>query len=155
MITHNAGKNFISKEFKQYTLTLGITTKGVPVEVHNLIGMVERYYGPLRRAYRIISIELPDLSKDMALQMVFKTINDSVGPGGLIFILLIFGAYLRLVESDTPNPSVTQRTAALKKAIEEIKKLRTKYQIANALNMRNKPITTAIYNLPLNSQVLV
>ena len=47
LITHNAGKNFISKEFKQYISTMGINIKGVPVKAYNSIGMVERYYRPL------------------------------------------------------------------------------------------------------------
>jgi hypothetical protein len=38
--------------------------------------------------------------------MAFKAINDSVGPNGLIPTLLVFGAYLRMVESDAPNPIV-------------------------------------------------
>jgi hypothetical protein len=44
LVTHNAGKNFISKEFKQYASTIGISTKGVLVKAYNSIGMVERYY---------------------------------------------------------------------------------------------------------------
>ena len=51
LITHDAGKNFVSKEFKQYTSMIGITTKSAPVEAHNSIGIVEQYYGPLRRIY--------------------------------------------------------------------------------------------------------
>jgi len=69
-------------------------------------------------------VELPDINKDMALQMAFKAINDSTGPNGLIFTLLVFGAYLRIVESDAPNLTVIKRAVALKKAIEEVKKLR-------------------------------
>jgi len=38
--------------------------------------------------------------------MAFKAINDSVGPNGLIPTLLVFGAYLYMVESDVPNPTV-------------------------------------------------
>jgi len=87
--------------------------------------------------------------------MAFKAINDSAGPNGLIPTLLVFGAYLYIVESDAPNPIVIQRAAALKKAMEEVKKLRAKRQVADALNMRNRPKITAIYNLPLNSPVLV
>ena len=155
VITHDAGKNFISREFKQYAATLGTITKSVPVEAHNSIGMVERYHGPLRRIYRIITTELPDISKDMALQMAFKAINDSAGPDGLIPTLLVFGAYPRMVESDAPNPTVAQRAAALTKAMDEVKKLRAKRQVADALNMRNGPKTTAIHDLPLNSPVLV
>ena len=51
LVTHNAGKNFVSKEFKEYANTMGIRTKAVLVEAHNSIGMVERYHSPLRQAY--------------------------------------------------------------------------------------------------------
>jgi hypothetical protein len=47
LITYNAGKNFISKEFKQYASMIGVRTKAVLVEAYNLIGMVEQYYGLL------------------------------------------------------------------------------------------------------------
>jgi len=60
----------------------------------------------------------------MALQMAFKAINDSVGPNGLIPTLLVFGAYLRIVESNALNPTVIKRAVTLKKAIKEVKKLR-------------------------------
>jgi len=111
IITHNAGKNFISKEFKQYATILRTATRSVPVEAHNSVEMVEYYYGPLCHIYHIITAELPDISKDMALQMAFKAINDSAGPDSLIPILLVFGAYLCIVESDAPNPTVTQQAA--------------------------------------------
>ena len=51
LITSNIGKNFISKEFKEYVNTIGIYIKAVPVEAHNSISMVERYYSPLQRVY--------------------------------------------------------------------------------------------------------
>ena len=41
LITSDAGKNFVSKEFKEYINTIGIHTKAVLVEAHNSIGMVE------------------------------------------------------------------------------------------------------------------
>ena len=46
---------------------MGATTKSVTAESHNSIGMVERYHGPLRRAYQIITTEIPEISKEMAL----------------------------------------------------------------------------------------
>jgi len=78
----------------------------MPVKAHNLVRMVEHYYSPLYRIYYIIIAELPDISKDIALQMAFKAINDSIGPNGLIPTLLIFGAYLYIVESNVPNSTV-------------------------------------------------
>ena len=67
MIIYNTGKNFISKDFKHLAIMMGITTKTVPVEAHWSIGKVERYYIVLRRAYQIVSKELPDLDKEIAL----------------------------------------------------------------------------------------
>ena len=155
LIVHDAGKNFISKEFKQNARAMGTTCKSVPVEAHNSIGIVERYHGPLRRAYKIISEELPELGKDMALQMAFKAVNNTAGPDGIVPTLLVFGAYPRMAEYDAPSPTVSQRSATLKKAMDEVQKLRAKRQVNDALNQRNGPTTTAIKDLPLNSRVLV
>ena len=68
--------------------------------------MVERYYGPLYHIYHIIIVELLDIGKDMALQMAFKAINNSIGPNGLISTLLVFRAYLYIVKFNAPNPTV-------------------------------------------------
>ena len=67
MITHNTRKNFISKDFKHLAIIIGITTKTVLVEAHWLIRKVERYYTVLCCAYQIVSEELPDLDKEIAL----------------------------------------------------------------------------------------
>jgi hypothetical protein len=127
----------------------------VPVKAHNSVEIVERYYGPLYYIYHIIIAELLDINKDIALQMAFKAINDFTGPNSLIPTLLVFKAYLYIIKSDIPNPIVIKRAAALKKAIKEVKKLKTEHQMADTLNIYNRPKITAIYNLPLNSPILV
>ena len=81
---------------------MGIKVKIVPVEAHNSIGIVERYHGPIRRAYLIITTEIQGIDKDMALQMAFKAINDTAGPDGLVPTLLVYGTLPRMVEYDTP-----------------------------------------------------
>ncbi|CZS95546.1 related to TY1B TY1B protein [Rhynchosporium graminicola] len=154
-IVTDAGTQFKSKEFVQSAKTEGSTVKVVPVEAHHSIGKVERYHGPLKRAYTIIRKELPHLSQDMALQMAFHAINCISGPSGIVPVLLVFGAYPRMVEMDAPSPSVSQRAAALHKAIEEIRKLRSRRQVNDALNTRNGPSSTVVRDLPLNSLVLV
>src|SRR6266702_6586022 len=103
IIIYNTGKNFISKEFKQYAIIFRMAIRSVLVKAHNLVRMVKRYYGPLCRIYHIITKELLDISKDIALQMAFKAINDSTGPNNFIPTLLVFKAYLRMVKSDTLN----------------------------------------------------
>ena len=155
LISHDAGTNFESREFKQYAQTVNTATKCVPVEAHNSVGIVERYHKPLRRAYQIIKAESPGLSKTAALQMAFKAINDTAGPNGIVPTLLVFGAYPRMSEFDAPPATVSQRSAALAKAMAEVRKLRAARKVNDALNMRNGPSTTAVHDLPLNSQVLV
>ena len=75
--------------------------------------------------------------------MAFKAINNTVGPDGIVPTLLVFRAYPRLVESDTPSLTVSHRTTVLKKAIEEVQKLRAKRQVNDALNHYNGPSTSA------------
>jgi predicted ATP-grasp superfamily ATP-dependent carboligase len=134
---------------------MGIKVKIVPVEAYNSVGIVERYYGPIRRAYLIITTKIPGIDKDIALQIAFKAINDTTGPDGLVPTLLVYGALPRIVEYNAPLPTVTQCLAALKKAIAEIQKLQARRQVSDALNTRNGPSTTDIHDLILNSDVLV
>ena len=75
--------------------------------------------------------------------MAFKAINDTAGPDGIVPTLLVFGAYPRLVESDTPSLTVSHRATVLKKAMEEVRKLRAKRQVNDALNHYNGPSTSA------------
>jgi hypothetical protein len=71
------------------------------------VGIVERYYGLIRRAYSIIIAKIPDISKDIALQMAFKAINDIVGLDSIVLTLLVYGAYPRITKHDPPSLLVT------------------------------------------------
>ena len=46
---------------------MAIKVKEVPVKAYNSIKKVERYYVLLCRAYKIISLELEDVSKELTL----------------------------------------------------------------------------------------
>jgi hypothetical protein len=86
---------------------MGITLKAVLVEAYNSIGIVERYHAPVRRAYQIITTKIRDIDREMALQMAFKAINDTIGLDGLVPTLLVYSAYLRMSESDAPSLTIT------------------------------------------------
>ncbi len=155
IIVSDAGKNFASEEFRQHASSLDIDIKEVPVEAHNSIGKVERYHGPLRRAYEILTNELPSTNKDALLQMAVKAINDSAGPDGIVPTLLVFGAYPRLTKDSPPSPSVTERAEAIYKAMKEVRRIYAERQVKEALAMRNGPNTYKLHELPLQSNVLV
>ena len=121
-IISDAGTNFVSKEFTKYANSMAITTKLVPVEAHWSIGIVERYHSVLRRAYKVIMDKTKDLNKTAALQMAVKAVNDTAGPNGLVPTLLVFGAYPRIFEYDPPSPSIKACSAAISKAMKEVRK---------------------------------
>ncbi|KAI0995524.1 hypothetical protein K3495_g12656 [Podosphaera aphanis] len=155
IISHDAGKTFVSKEFREYGQNIGTQTKGVPVEAHHSIGLVERYHGPLRRIYKIITAEIPGINKNLALQMTFKAFNDTARPDRLVPTLLAFGAYPRMTDLSVPSPTVSQRSNAIRVAMKELNRINSHRKINNALNMRNGPSTTELHDLPLNAPVMV
>lgn len=124
-IVHDAGKNFASAEFRQLAKAMSIRLKEVPVELHNSVGLVERYHAPLRRAYSIIKEELKGekVSNDIILQMAQKAVNDSAGPDGIVPTLLVLGAYPRMSSLDHPAPSVIKRAEAIRLATQELCKI--------------------------------
>ena len=89
--------------------------------------MVKYYYSPLCYIYYIIITELPDISKNIALWIAFKVINNFIGPNSFISTLLVFRADLCMVKSNISNFIVIKQIAAPKKAIKEVKKLKAKH----------------------------
>ena len=87
--------------------------------------------------------------------MAVKAINNTAGLDGLVPTLLVYGAYLRISNLDPPTLSIIERVAIIRKVIAKIVKLRAKQTVNNALYYHNGPNTTLVYNLPLNSKVLI
>ena len=87
--------------------------------------------------------------------MAVKAVNNTARPNRLVPTLLVYGAYLRISKLDPPALSIIDRAAIIRKAMAEIVKLRAKQTINNVLHYRNRPNTTLVYSLPLNSKVLI
>ena len=87
--------------------------------------------------------------------MAVKAVNNTASPNGLVPTLLVYGAYLRISKLDPPTPSIINWVAIIRKVMAEIVKLQAKQTINNALHYHNGPNTTLVYNLPLNSKVLI
>ena len=159
-IHHDAGKNFINREFRQYATLMAIIIKAVPVEVHWSIEIVERFHSMLKRAYKVIMKDLAGnieikVSKKLNLQMIVKTVNDTAETNGLVFTLFVFDAYSRMHHLDFSASNITQRAAVITKAMKKMKKMIVEKQIRNVLNIRNGSIVNHFHDLPLNSEVLV
>ena len=89
------------------------------------------------------------------LKMAVKAVNDTTSSNGLVLILLVFGAYLRMHSIDLSAPTIIQRAAAIEKAIEQVRKIRAKNKMIYTLNTRNGPLVDLVHDLLLNFNILV
>jgi hypothetical protein len=92
----------------------------MPVKAYNSIGKIERYYAFLQQVYKIICDELHDTSVKISLQIAVKAINNSAGPDGIIFILLVFSTYPRIIENSVLLLIITKRTETIRKTTKEV-----------------------------------
>ena len=87
--------------------------------------------------------------------MAVKAANNTASPNRLVSTLLVYRAYLRISNLGPPALSIIERAAIIQKAIAKIVKLQAKQTVNNALYYCNRPNITLVYNLPLNSKVLI
>ncbi len=155
LITIDADKQFVVREFKQYADNMKISIKTILVETHHLIEMMKRYYDSFRRVYAIITTEISSINLEINLQMTFKALNNSIEFDDLIFTLLVLKAYLRMIEMNISSFIITQQAIAMRKAMKEVQKFIATRQMNDALNIQNELIIILIHELSLNSSVLV
>jgi hypothetical protein len=155
LITSDANKQFIAREFKQYAANMSIRVNIVSVEAHHSIEMIKRYHESLRRLYAIIVAKLLEIDSNSILQMTFKTLNDSINFDDLIFTLFVFDAYSRMIEMNASSSTIIQRFIAMRRTMNEVRKLNVIRQLNDALNTRNDSSSILIHNLSLNSDVFV
>ena len=134
---------------------MGIMVKNVSVETHHFIDQIDKYHEPFRKIYLIIISKIFGIDSNQNLQMIFKTINDSIKSHDLMSTLLIFDVYSRMNESDAFVSNITQRFIAMKKTMDEIRKLNVNRQINDVLNTKNEFSTIHFHDLFLNASVLV
>ena len=115
---------------------MAILNKSSLVKAYWSIKIIKRAHLILHQAYQIIIKKLQDLKiiKELALQIAVKIINNTAGPDGLVPTLFVFSAYPQINKLNPLAPFITQQMAVIKKAMEEIAKIRAKKQINDALN---------------------
>jgi hypothetical protein len=131
--------------------------KEVLVEAYNSVDKVKQYYSPLRRAYKIICNKLrnTETNTEMSLQIAIKTVNDSVGPDGIIPTLLVFGAYPRITNNSALSPTITKRAKTIRKTSNEIRRYYIKQHVEDILRIRNSPNIIVIFKLLIQSDIKV
>jgi hypothetical protein len=135
---------------------LAIEVEEVPVEAYTSIGKIERYHGPLKRAFEVIIANLgTSLAPEYVLQMAVKAVNDTAGHDGFIPTFLMFETYPRLSPLLPLLPSLIVRANAVRKAMAEVRKPKARRQITDALFQRNGPSVAEVKQLPLQNKIRV
>jgi hypothetical protein len=93
--------------------------------------------------------------KQFVLQITIKTVNNTVGPDGLVLTLLMFGTYPQITTTNTLFFTVTKRDKAITKAIKQIAELYVKRQVTDALRQRNGPNISDTLDVLIDKDVLV
>jgi hypothetical protein len=78
---------------------------------------MKRYHDSLRQVYAIITTEISSIDLEIALQMTFKTLNDSIEFDDLILILLVFEAYSQRIKMNVSLLTIIQRVIIIIKFI--------------------------------------
>lgn len=99
IIVHDAIKNFDSEKFRNNAQLMAIHIIFMPVEATQLVELIERYYGPLRRTYQLITKALKNepAPRESRLQLVVKPTNDTGEHDGIISTLLVFRAFTQVL----------------------------------------------------------
>ncbi len=87
--------------------------------------------------------------------MTFKVLNDFADLNDLVFTLFVFDAYFRMIEMNALSSTITQRSIAMRKTMNEVRKFVATRQLNDVLHMRNDSFTILIHDLSLNSLVLI
>jgi hypothetical protein len=134
---------------------MSIKIKTILIKSHYLIDIIERYHDSLRRVYAIIVSKIFDIDSNSILQIIFKILNDSTDLNNLVFILLVFDTYSRIIGMNSSFLIITQRLIAMRKKVTKVRKSIAFRQMNDALNMQNDSNTILIHDLSLNSLVLM
>jgi hypothetical protein len=117
--------------------------------------MIKRYHELFRRIYAIIIAKIFEIDSNSILQISFKAFNDSTNLNDLIFTLLAFDVYFRMIEINVSSSTILHRSIFMRKIMNEVRKLIITRQLNNALNIRNDLFSILIHNLSLNLNILV
>ena len=129
----DAGSVFTSPRWKEIAKMAGIELRLSGIEAHNSLGIGERYHEPLRRIYRKVKHDHPNLMPKTILRLSLKAMNDTMGENGLVPSLLTFGVIPRFPILNTELPTQQERLEALKKAQAEMNSIVAERRIKRAL----------------------
>jgi transposase InsO family protein len=152
-ILTDQGSVFLSEAWKEMCRAADISLRHTGTESHNSLQVGESMHAPLRRIYRKVRDEHPDLEMDLALALSCKAMNDTANEDGLCPTLLVFGALPRPLDLSRPSPSLHDRLRAQLTARKEYARIVAERRVQRGLV--TKPPRSADYTIEPRNMVYV
>lgn len=96
---------------------------------------------PLRRIFNVLKMEHPSINDKRLSRLSLTGINDTMGPNGLVSLLLVFGVLPYYPSSTKHSQDRFERFDALKIARAEMETIVREKRILKALKSKLPPIT--------------
>jgi hypothetical protein len=128
---------FNTEAFVQTCAAHEINMRTTGVESHSSLGVGERYHAPLRRIYRKLREENPGVQKEVLLQCTVFPMNFTLGPDGLVPMLLVYGQLPRVPSlASKPLLTVKQRFSLMATARAEYEQWVSQQRVATGLSKK-------------------
>ena len=147
------GAAFTSDRWRALSNQCGIQLRLSGVKAHSSLGIGERLHDPLRRIYRKIIEDHPDVNPREALKIAVKAMNDTIGENGLVPTRLVFGMLPRYPILSQDVPTQNERMKAPTSAQMEMNRIVSERKVLTALNRDIPPAADRSYRL--GEEVLV
>ncbi len=146
---------FTSEFFQKTCAEFGIVTREIPCESHNSLGPGEGYHAPLRKIYRKLKEEQPELDPSVQLSISVHALNNIANPRGLIPSLFVFSSVPKITLGNTSHLSLSQKQgfAAMESARKEMEKIVAEQKLKLAGKLRTRGMD--VFSICPGSHVLV
>lgn len=92
-----AGTNFISEQFKSSAKEHRTIVRVTQTKAHDRIRKVERSHAYMRTVYKELCVDLPGISREDRLSLIFRSLYDmSHVNSGICAATLVFGVYPKI-----------------------------------------------------------
>ena len=152
-IRTDAGSVFTWPRWKEMAESVGMELRNSGVEAHNVLGIGERLHAPLRRIFRKIVFDFPQIDRNIGVKLSIKAMNDTEGDNGLVPSLVAFGIVPRFPIISSDIPTQKERMLAPSRAQMEMNAVVAQRRILAALT-RSIPAATDLV-LEIGQEILV
>ena len=134
IIAHDQGPQFVAEYFQITCSQLGIISKATPTQSHNSLSLSERYHSLIKRVYRKLKGDDPQMKKDMPLSLAVHAVNNTAGPDGSTPSALVFGTVPRISQPNCDSMPLDEkaRFKAMHTARMEMETITAQRRVASA-----------------------